>query len=69
MAKWSNYILLPHLFQWIEIIILHYFHIASWDAAPVCYLWYETIGINLQLTHWGLVTPYGDRDLGQHWLR
>ena len=22
-----------------------------------------------QLTHWGLVTPYGDRDLGQHWLR
>ena len=20
-------------------------------------------------THWGLVTPYGDRDLGQHWLR
>ena len=21
------------------------------------------------LTHWGLVMPYGDRDLGQHWLR
>ena len=21
------------------------------------------------LTHWGLVTPYGDRDLGQHLLR
>ena len=21
------------------------------------------------LTHWGLVTPYGDRDLGQHWVR
>ena len=21
------------------------------------------------LTHWGLVTPYGDRELGQHWLR
>ena len=21
------------------------------------------------LTLWGLVTPYGDRDLGQHWLR
>ena len=20
------------------------------------------------LTHWGLVTPYGERDLGQHWL-
>ena len=24
--------------------------------------------VNL-LTHCGLVTPYGDRDLGQHWLR
>ena len=22
-----------------------------------------------ELTHWGLVTPYGDSDLGQHWLR
>ena len=22
-----------------------------------------------QLTRCGLVTPYGDRDLGQHWLR
>ena len=21
-----------------------------------------------QVTHWCLVTPYGDRDLGQHWL-
>ena len=21
------------------------------------------------LTHWGLVTSYGDRDLGQYWLR
>ena len=21
------------------------------------------------LTHWGLVMPFGDRDLGQHWLR
>ena len=21
------------------------------------------------LTHWGLVTPFGDIDLGQHWLR
>ena len=23
----------------------------------------------IMLTHCGLVTPYGDRDLGQHWLR
>ena len=25
--------------------------------------------IPADLTHWGLVTPYGDSDLGQHWLR
>ena len=24
---------------------------------------------HIELTHCGLVTPYGDRDLGQHWLR
>ena len=24
---------------------------------------------NTNLTHWGLVTPFGDIDLGQHWLR
>ena len=22
-----------------------------------------------RLTHWGIVTPFGDIDLGQHWLR
>ena len=27
------------------------------------YVWGET------LTHWGLVTSFGDIDLGQHWLR
>ena len=25
--------------------------------------------VEIPLTHWGLVTPYGDIDLGQHWLR
>ena len=24
---------------------------------------------NFKLTHCGLVTPYGDMELGQHWLR
>ena len=24
---------------------------------------------NLSLTHWGLVTPYGDMELGQHWFK
>ena len=22
-----------------------------------------------ELTHWGLVTPYVDKDMDQHWLR
>ena len=25
--------------------------------------------IQTHLTHWGLVMPYGDTDLGQHWPR
>ena len=29
---------------------------------------YVSHGLN-ELTYCGLVTPYGDRDLGQHWLR
>ena len=31
-----------------------------WPIARRLYVW---------LTHWGLVTPYCDRDLTQHWLR
>ena len=29
---------------------------------------YASLGLN-ELTHWGLVTPFGDLDLGQRWLR
>ena len=29
----------------------------------------NTHKLDLNLTHCGLVTPYGDRGLGQHWLR
>ena len=32
------------------------------------YLEYNVIS-HTELTHWGLVTPYDDVDLGQHWLR
>ena len=35
----------------------------------VCKLFNDNIYIGYMLTHWPLVTPYGDRDLGQHWLR
>ena len=31
----------------------------QWNPFPSCMI----------LIHWGLVTPYGDRDLGQHWFR
>ena len=27
------------------------------------------VSVTEQLTHWGLVTSFGDIDLGQHWLR
>ena len=29
----------------------------------------DTYYIPTLLTHWGLVTPYGVGDLGQHWFR
>ena len=35
-----------------------------------CIVVHAKITDDLQLlTHWGLVTPFGDIDLGQHWLR
>ena len=30
---------------------------------------YSLANIRKLLTHFGIVTPYGDSDLGQHWLR
>ena len=39
-----------------------YLKMASAKWRPSC------LGLNV-LTHCGLMTPYGDRDLGQHWLR
>ena len=47
----------------------------SWKTIVTIY--YESYILKIQpqlpggngLTHFGLVTPYGDRDLGQHWLR
>ena len=29
----------------------------------------KCMSLNVGLTHCGLVMPYGDIDLGQHWLR
>ena len=34
------------------------------------YIYDVILAISTQtLTHWGLVMPFGDIDLGQHWLR
>ena len=43
-------------------------------ALQLIYIGIEVISwkrsrFNQELTHCGLVTPYGDRYLGQHWLR
>ena len=52
------------------------------NTESVCTSWHHTVADNSStwglvqlrcgaflLTHCGLVTPYGDRDLGQHWIR
>ena len=36
-----------------------------WDCSSI-FVFFFFFAI---LTHYGLVTPYGDTDLGQHWLR
>ena len=43
--------------------VVNYRIIATWS------LIYYLIYLLHVLTHWGLVTSHGDRDLGQHWLR
>ena len=40
-------------------------HLVTGSGQPRC--WLATT--NPELTHCGLVTPYGDINLGQHWLR
>ena len=44
-----------------------------WIFSQNTELWNLWLGSNKlgspSLTHCGLMTPYGDRDLGQHWLR
>ena len=63
LKRWFPYILYsPHssIFSW------HFFK-PSW---PLCFFRYQYVFPSwnqfLILTHYGLVTPYGDQDLGQH---
>ena len=43
----------------------------NWISGNTCYgpTTLHKIEFESYLTHWGLVTPFGDIDLGQHWLR
>ena len=45
--------------------------ISSHGIEPVEYVQTTNIMLSMdnELTHCSLVTPYGDRDMGQHWLR
>ena len=40
----------------------------SFSNPHTCTSMYD-MPLYMLLTHWGLVTSYGDIDLGQHWLR
>ena len=48
-------------FQWLNLLVLKpaFLELGQYR----CY-WGSG-----DITHWGLVTPYGDKDLGQDWLR
>ena len=48
-------------------IILYHFYIFSHNQHLKNFI--AISSHQCKLTHYGLVTPYGDRDLGQHWPR
>ena len=58
--------------EWSEIHIMimrpSYHHNYNSYVGKMVYLFW-TLANEIRLTDCGLVTPYGDRDLGQHWLR
>ena len=61
-------------FLWRNVLYFNEFvpqmhHAIAWtNIDPV--QWFANVSASLnELTHCGLVTPYGDIDLGQHWVR
>ena len=51
------------------VVIIKYKYVSQYYStiSPISI---TVIGIvNIILTHWGLVMPFGDIYLGQHWLR
>ena len=47
--------------------VMSYYNWCWWVSVYCC--WTDHSKCDLLLTHWGLMKPYGDKDLSQHWLR
>ena len=54
---------------WYSIFISNMYWWMALNAGPLIQNSCDTSYFKISLTHCGLVTPYGDRDLGQHWFR
>ena len=54
----------------IQTFLFNKMHLKMLSAKwrPFC-LGVNVLNVYIIKTHCGLVTPYGDRDLGHHWLR
>ena len=66
------YRILCLLYQTVDITVLYEpskISFASLGAFHFVVIKIIIIYVSFALTHCGLVTPYGDRDLGQQWLR
>ena len=53
----------------MEWCIVGYLHYGICETNLLCFVRCCVIPMSWLLTHCGLVTPYGDIDLGRHWLR
>ena len=54
-----------------SFIGIHWFHdtLMDWLSSKMTIEMPQNLAALRVLTHYGLMTPYGDIDLGQHWLR
>ena len=57
------------LFNKQILLSYRYCHYKNLHSICILFLRFHSFLWALYLTHWGLVTLYGDEDLGQHWFR
>ena len=50
--------------KWFQVRIIGHITLAAISGTTILVYYLQLI-----LTHWGLVTPFGDIELGHHWLR